>query len=102
MKTTSHAGAKMHRCQESEHTRVKLAEPCLPADRVCQVCHSLAMEDEQHFLLHCPVYDHICHSYPALFSGHIPTVASVVNTPHAPLFGRYLKQCFSHRRAVLG
>ena len=71
-------------------------------DRVCQVCDPLAVEDEQHFLLHCPAYDHIRHNYLALSSGDIPTVACIVNTPHAPLFGRYLKHCFSHRRDVLG
>ena len=70
-------------------------------DRVCLVCQSTAVEDEQHFLLDCPAYSHLRAQHAELFQDKPCTVASVINTSNPNLLGRHLRMCFSHRKSVL-
>ena len=70
-------------------------------DRLCEVCNSASVEDEEHFLFECPVYASIRHTHSALFQDQFPTIASVVNTDSPSLLGHYLKQCFSLRQSIL-
>lgn len=68
-------------------------------DRVCEVCHSTAVEDEQHFLFDCPAYAHTRDAFPALFQNSYPSVGLFINTD---MLGRYLRQCFLTRGQTLG
>ena len=70
-------------------------------DRVCHVCHSTAIEDEQHFLLDCPAYSHLRAEHAELFQASPCTVASVINTSNPNLLGRHLRPCHSHGKSVL-
>ena len=69
--------------------------------RVCQVCLSTAVEDEQHFLFDCPAYAHLRISHAELFHNNHCTVASFVNSSNMNLLGRHLRLCFVHRKSLL-
>ena len=70
-------------------------------DRVCQVCCSISVEDERHFLFDCPAYIHIRDKHAPLFQAATPSVASFVNNSDSNAVGRYLRQCFIHRESDL-
>ena len=66
-------------------------------DRVCEVCHSTAVEDEPHFLFDCPAYAHIQDEFPALSQILYPSVNLFINTEDFNMLGRNFRQCFLSR-----
>ena len=62
-------------------------------DRVCLVCHSTVVEDEQHFLLDCPVYSLLQAQHAELFQDKPCTVACDQHQQSQP-FGKTSQNVF--------
>ena len=68
-------------------------------ERICHLCENMNIEDENHFLLECPVYTHIRSQFHNL----------CCNTDHPSLLqcqnygelGRLLSKLFEHRNKIL-
>ncbi|KAL3146185.1 hypothetical protein ABBQ32_14176 [Trebouxia sp. C0010 RCD-2024] len=70
-------------------------------DRLCQVCHSdQDVEDEQHFLFHCPAYSDIRRKYAAMFQQAF-TAPDLITQTEPNVLGGFLRECFSCRKALL-
>ena len=69
--------------------------------RTCKFClaaNQANTEDDLHFLLECPAYNHIRHLYPTVFRDKV-TVASIINTSNQPLLGKAI-QSMLHLRST--
>ena len=63
-------------------------------DRLCQVCHSLQdVEDEQHFILHCPAYSHIRTKHASLLQ-QTRTVPDFIASCESNACGGLLRDAF--------
>ena len=66
--------------------------------RCCEVCGSLSVEDEHHFLFDCPAYDEVRSRHADLYQLPYADVGSFLATQQHTLLGRHLKKCFSIRQ----
>lgn len=66
--------------------------------RFCEVCGSLRVEDEHHFLFDCPAYDEVRSRHAELYQLPSADVGSFLATRQHSLLGRHLKKCFSIRQ----
>ena len=69
--------------------------------RVCQVCFTKVVEDEQHFLFECPAYSHIRARHLCFFEHADVCLAYLLNTSQHSLLGRYVRKCYFQRRYLL-
>lgn len=66
-------------------------------ERICQLCESMSVEDESHFLLECPVYNHIRSQFPNLcYNSNLHDLL----TCHGDL-GMLLSKLFDHKNKIL-
>ncbi|KAL3154701.1 hypothetical protein ABBQ38_011250 [Trebouxia sp. C0009 RCD-2024] len=69
-------------------------------DRLSQVCHSNQdVEDEQHFLFHCPAYSDIRRQYAAMFQQAF-TAPDLITQSEPNALSGFLRECFSCRKAL--
>ncbi len=78
-------------------------------DRICTLCNSGEIENQIHFALYCPVYDHLRSDFVNICRDRIVgwdiltdigKVSSLFN--HEPrLFGKYIRRSFLHRKSIL-
>jgi exonuclease III len=76
------------------------------ADRTpCPLCSSGQLEDEEHFLLHCPAYSELRKNFPSLFSpaddGSPQTLPSILRTQSSNDLGLYLSRSLPLRETLL-
>ena len=70
-------------------------------DWLCQICQSKQdMEDEQHFLCHCPAYSDIRRKDAAMFQQAF-TAPDLITQSEPNVLGGFLRECFSCRKALL-
>ena len=69
------------------------------SQRLCKACNLHCTEDDKHFLLECPAYNHIRQRYATIFT---PTAspASILNTCNQGLLGQALKVMLAHRAGM--
>ena len=66
-------------------------------ERLCIVCHDMAMEDENHFLLSCQTYQHLRE----LYGIHDISITRLLNTDNQKYLGLYLLSAFELRSRLL-
>ena len=57
------------------------------------------VEDEQHFLFECPAYSSIRRKYAAMFQQFF-TAPDLITQSDPNVFGGFLRECFSCRKAL--
>ncbi len=68
---------------------------------MCQVCHSSEdVEDEQHFLFACPVYNDIRTKYASLLQQAF-SVSDFFLYSEPNACGGFLRECLSLRKAIV-
>ena len=68
-------------------------------ERICHICENRNIEDENHFLLECPAYNHIRSQFHNLcYNTDLPSLLQCQNySEHA----RLLSKLFEHRNKIL-
>ena len=63
--------------------------------RICQLCHMQVVEDEQHFLLDCPLYTLIRDQHPDLFGYNQGSICLFLerNADQISAIARYIRLC---------
>ena len=76
------------------------AVPKMPwTERICQICENRNIEDENHFLLECPAYNHIRSQFHNLcYNTDLPSLLQCQNYSE---LGRLLSKLFEHRNKIL-
>ena len=85
-------------CLEIENGRRVKPLKAPICERLCKQCSLGAVEDEDHFLLICPAYEHIRD----MFRHHLPlgpitTVQELVSCPNQYALARFIEQCLQMR-----
>ena len=57
--TQLRSGSSCLRIERGRYRQKGTGEGLEVSERTCQICDSNDVEDECHFMLHCPVYDHL-------------------------------------------
>ena len=68
---------------------------------LCQICHlDQDVEDEQHFLFDCPDYSNVRRKCATMVQ-HAFTAPDLTTQSERNVFGRFFRECFSCRKALL-
>ena len=68
-------------------------------ERICHICENRNIEDENHFLLECPAYNHIRSQFHNLcYNTDLPSLLQCQNYSE---LGRLLSKLFEHRNKIL-
>ena len=68
-------------------------------ERICHICENSSIEDENHFLLECPAYNHIRSKFHNLcYNTDLPSLLQCQNYSE---LGRLLSKLFEHRNKIL-
>ena len=70
----------------------------LRSERICKACHNGQVEDEEHFLLSCNIYNDLRTKYNA---GHFTLVNDFFNDVNYDTLGKYLVEAFTARDVTL-
>jgi hypothetical protein len=67
-------------------------------ERLCKQCSLGAVEDEDHFLLVCPAYEHIRDKFRHHLSiGPITSIQELVSCQNQSALARFIEQCLQIR-----
>ena len=68
-------------------------------ERICHLCENMNIEDENHFLLKCPMYTHIRSQFHNLcYNTDLP---SLLTCQYYSELGTLLSKLFEHRNTIL-
>ena len=68
-------------------------------ERICHLCENMNIEDENHFLLECPAYNHIRAQFHNLCCN--ADLLSLLRCQNYNELGRLLSKLFEHRNKIL-